>query len=63
MPTMMRSRGFGNDIRASTYQYHPDYLLYHSSMEQHPPVTLFSVILNTIPPHLQEGWKIIKRGF
>eukprot|EP00972_Heterocapsa_arctica_P093572 13803099-Heterocapsa_arctica.AAC.1 len=32
-------------------------------MQQHPPITLYNVILSTIPPHLQEGWRIIKRGF
>jgi hypothetical protein len=63
MPTMMRSRGFGLDHRASTYQYHPDWLLYHTELRRFSAIGLYSMILGALPPDLKKGWKIIKRGF
>eukprot|EP00972_Heterocapsa_arctica_P103613 15269478-Heterocapsa_arctica.AAC.1 len=60
---MMRSRGHGHAIRASTYQYHPDFLLFSTDMRRHSPKGLYAMITKELPPELRQGWKYIMRGF
>jgi hypothetical protein len=60
---MMRSRGFGHNHRASTYQYHPDYLLFHTDLRAFSANGLYSMIMGLLPFDLREGWRIIKRKF
>ena len=61
---MMRSRGYGDEIRASTYQYHPRHLLFRTDSGWHAG-SLASVhrrMLELAPPEVRDGLMAIWGG-
>ena len=61
---MMRSRGMGSEIRASTYQYHPRHLLYRTDSAWHAGdlISVHRRMLALAPAEVRPGLEVIWRG-
>ena len=64
MPTMLRSRGAFGTVRASTYQYAPQFLLYREDANTSGLTRqqLVQARHQHIPAHLQKAWKLLSGG-